>query len=139
MKSNPNHIFIDTNVLIGAWKKKKKDIECISYLTSLKGKKLYVSALSIAQLVSVFQKTKTNEQIKAIIQTLLHQFTVLSFTESDVRSIMQETAADLEDCIQYVISKKMKCAVFVTNNIKDYRTFADIQAIAPAKIRVIPK
>ena len=80
MKSNPNHIFIDTNVLIGAWAHKGKDIECISYLTSLKGKKLYVSALSIAQLVSVFQKTKTNEQIKAIIQTLLHQFTVLSFS-----------------------------------------------------------
>ncbi len=102
-------------------------------------KKLYVSALSIAQFVSVFQKTKTNGQIKAIIQTLLHQFTVLSFTESNVRSIMQETVADLEDCIQYVISKKMKCAVFATNNIKDYRPFADIQAITPAKIRVIPK
>lgn len=38
MKSNPNHIFIDTNVLIGAWAHKGKDIECICYPTSLKGK-----------------------------------------------------------------------------------------------------
>ncbi|GHV31908.1 hypothetical protein FACS1894177_07310 [Bacteroidia bacterium] len=37
---------------------------------------------------------------------------------------------------QYVISKKMKCAYFVTNNRKDYTSF-NLNVIVPQQIRSI--
>ena len=48
---NPNHIFVDTNVLIGAYSgdaRFQKDADCLHYLYSTKGKRLYISTLSVA-------------------------------------------------------------------------------------------
>ena len=139
MKQNTNHIFVDTNVLIGAWSGKKEDKDCLQYLFSLIGKKLYISSLSISQLASVFQKKMKNAEIKAIIEILTHRFSVLDFTKEDISNSLRETGADIEDNIQYVISKKKKCFTFVTNNIKDYRVFGDIQVLKPQNIRMIPR
>lgn len=136
---NVNHIFVDTNVLIGAWANKKDDKDCLQYLFSLKGKKLYTSSLSIAQLASVFQKKKTNADIRTIINDLMKKFSILSFTKDDIANSILETGADIEDNIQYTISKKMKCYTFVTNNTKDYRVFGDIFVLLPRNIRMIPR
>ena len=57
-KSNRNHIFIDTNIIIGAYlndKKYENEKRCWNYLTSLIGKQIFVSSLSIAQFVSTLQ------------------------------------------------------------------------------------
>ena len=66
---NPNHIFVDTNVLIGGYSGDpcfQKDAECLHYLFSLKGKRLYISTLSVAQLISTYQKRKSNDEIRRI-------------------------------------------------------------------------
>ena len=139
MKQNINHIFVDTNVLIGAWSGKKEDKNCLQYLFSLIGKKLYISSLSVSQLASVFQKKMNNAEIKSIIEILTHRFMILDFTKEDISNSLRETGADIEDNIQYVISKKKKCFTFVTNNIKDYRVFGDIQVLKPQNIRMIPR
>jgi len=136
---NVNHIFVDTNVLIGAWSNKKDDRYCLQYLFSLNGKELYISSLSVAQLASVFQKKKTNDEIRDILKELAHRFSILDFTKDDIAVSLKETGADIEDNIQYVISKKKKCYTFVTNNIKDYRVFGDIQVLKPKNIRMIPR
>lgn len=138
-KQNINHIFVDTNVLIGALSSKKHDKDCLQYLFSLIGKKLYISSLSIAQLTSVFQKKKTNKEITSIVTELLNRFTVLSFTKDDITASLAETGADIEDNMQYIVSKKMKCYTFVTNNIKDYRVFGDIQVLKPENVKMIPR
>ncbi len=60
---NPNHIFVDTNVLIGAYSgdaRFQTDSDCLHYLYSIVGKRLYASTLSVAQLISVYQKNITN-------------------------------------------------------------------------------
>ena len=69
---NPNHIFVDTNVLIGGYSgdpRFQKDTACLHYLYSLTGKKLYISTLSVAQLISTFQKKKSNDEIRRIVIT----------------------------------------------------------------------
>ena len=51
---NPNHIFVDTNVLIGAYSgdaKFQADSDCLHCLCSVVGKRLYISTLSVAQLI----------------------------------------------------------------------------------------
>ena len=64
---NSNHIFVDPNVLVGGYSgdaRFQKDEACLHYLYSLTGKHLYISTLSVAQLISVFQKKKPNDLLK---------------------------------------------------------------------------
>lgn len=133
---NKNHIFVDTNVLIGASVGTKKDSDCLHYLYGQNGKKLYTSSLAIAQLVSVLQKKKTNDEIRKLVNGFLHRFTILSFVDSDIPLALNTRILDIEDSIQYIISNKAHCCYFITNNIKDYRG-VDISPISPLKVRVI--
>ena len=137
MKPNENHIFLDTNVLIGAYSGCQADKKCLQYLYSLTGKKLYISTLSIAQLVSVFQKKQTNFQIKKIVKDLITKFTLIGFSDKDVEKSLELEGTDMEDNIQYVISKKFNCFYFITNNKKDYVNFFNIEVIIPQKISTI--
>jgi predicted nucleic acid-binding protein len=137
MRNNPNNVFIDTNVLVGAYGDNDTDKKCLQYLYSLKGKRLFISSLSVAQLVSIFQKKKTNREIKQIVQDLFCKFTIVSFVQKDIENAMRLEYSDMEDCIQYEISSKVKCGTFVTNNIKDYRVFTNINIMKPIKIRTI--
>ena len=136
---NKHNIFVDTNVLIGAYSDRLEDKNCLSYLYQLTGKRLFTSALSIAQLVSVFQKKKTNTEIKDIVSRIMAKFTVLSFVDKDIVNAMSKENCDMEDSIQYVISQKNKCLYFVTNNVKDYKNFANLCPVRSNAIRIIKK
>jgi len=139
---NPNHIFVDTNVLIGGYSgdpRFQKDAACLHYLYSLTGKKLYISTLSLAQLISTFQKKKSNDEIRRIVRELRHRFNVISFTANDIDEALNETGADIEDNVQYVLAMKQKCRIIITNNYKDYRLLLWIEATSPEKVRIIAK
>ena len=136
---NQNNIFVDTNVLIGNFANIQNDKQALKYLYELKGKRLFTSTLAIAQLVSVFQKTKPNEEIKTIVKKIQAKFDLLSFVESDITKAIEISTTDIEDNIQYIIGLKKKCFYFVTNNTKDYRDFADIIVLPPEEIRAIPR
>ena len=139
---NPNHIFVDTNVLIGGYSgdaKFQKDDDCLRYLFSLTGKRLYISSLSVAQLISVYQKKKSNEEIINVVRELQHRFNIIDFTAKDIDAALKETGADIEDNVQFVLAKKQRCYIVVTNNYKDYRFLQGIEVLRPAKIRKIPQ
>lgn len=139
---NPNHIFVDTNVLIGGYSgdsRFQKDAACLHYLYSLTGKKLYISTLSVAQLISTYQKKKSNDEIRRIVRELQHRFNVINFTAKDIDEALNETGADIEDNVQYVLAMKQKCRIIITNNYKDYRLLMWIEATSPEKVRIIAK
>lgn len=139
---NPNHIFVDTNVLVGGYSgdaKFQKDDDCLHYLFSLTGKRLYISSLSVAQLISVYQKKKSNEEITHVVRDLQHRFNIIDFTARDIDAALKETGADIEDNVQFALAKKQKCYIVVTNNYKDYRFLQGIEVLRPAKIRKIPQ
>ena len=139
---NPNHIFVDTNVLVGGYSgdvKYQKDDDCLRYLFSLTGKRLYISSLSVAQLISVYQKKKSNEEITHVVRDLQHRFNIIDFTAKDIDAALKETGADIGDNVQFVLAKKQKCYIVVTNNYKDYRFLQGIEVLRPAKIRKIPQ
>ena len=139
---NPNHIFVDTNVLVGGYSgdvRFQTDVECLHYLFSLVGKRLYISSLSVAQLISIFQKKKDNEEIVRIVRELQHRFNIIDFTAKDIDSALVTTGADIEDNVQFVLAKKQKCLIVITNNIKDYRFLQGIQVLRPSKVRKIPQ
>lgn len=132
-----NRIFVDTNVLVGAWSGKPDDERCLKYLFALKGKRLFISTLSIAQFVSIFQKKRNTAEIRAQVKYLQTKFNLVGFVEKDVDEALSENAADIEDSIQYTLSRKVRCLHFVTNNIKDYTGFFLLNVLKPSQIRQI--
>ena len=139
---NPNHIFVDTNVLIGAYSgdvRFQTDSDCLHYLYSIVGKRLYASTLSVAQLISVYQKKKTNDEIRSIVRELQHRFTIVNFTVKDIDEALIENGTDIEDNVQLVLARKQKCRVIITNNYKDYRLLLGAQIIKPSKVRTIAR
>ena len=137
-----NHIFVDTNVLVGGYSgdaRYKKDEACLHYLYSLTGKKLYIATLSVAQLISMFQKKKKNDEIVRIVRDLQHRFTVIDFTNRDIDAALVENGGDIEDNVQFVLAQKQKCSIIVTNNYKDYRLFYNISVVKPDEVRSIPQ
>ena len=139
---NPNHIFVDTNVLVGGYSgdaRFQKDTDCLHYLYSLTGKRLYVSTLSVAQLISMFQKKKKNDEIVRIVRDLQHRFTIIDFTARDIDAALVENGSDIEDNVQYVLARKQKCSIIITNNFKDYRLFFNVRVIKPERVRTIPQ
>ena len=149
---NPNHIFVDTrsnlfaclskNVLVGGYSgdaRFQKDEACLHYLYSLTGKRLYISSLSVAQLISTFQKKKTNDEIVRIVRDLQHRFNVIDFAARDIDAALVETGGDIEDNVQYVLARKQKCSIIVTNNFKDYCLFFNVRVIKPERVRSIPQ
>ena len=139
---NYNHIFVDTNVLVGGYSGKssfQKDADCLHYLFSLKGKKLYISTLSVAQLISMFQKKMKNDEIVRIVRDLQHRFNVIDFAARDIDAALVETGGDIEDNVQYVLARKQKCSIIITNNFKDYRLFYNISVVKPDDVRSIPQ
>ena len=139
---NYNHIFVDTNVLVGGYSgdaRFQKDADCLHYLYSLTGKKLYISSLSVAQLISMFQKKKKNDEIVRIVRDLQHRFNVIVFAARDIDAALVETGGDIEDNVQFVLARKQKCSIIVTNNYKDYRLFYNISVVKPDEVRSIPQ
>ena len=139
---NPYRIFVDTNVLVGGYSgdtRFQKDSDCLHYLYSLTGRQLFISTLSIAQLISVYQKKKSNEEITRIVCDIQHRFNVIDFTNRDIKAALVETGADIEDNIQYVLAVKQKCSIIITNNFKDYRLLQNVRAVRPERVRAIPQ
>ena len=139
---NPNHIFVDTNVLGGGYSgdaRFQKDEACLHYLYSLTGKRLYISSLSVAQLISTFQKKKKNDEIVRIVRDLQHRFNVIDFAARDIDAALVETGGDIEDNVQYVLARKQKCSIIITNNFTDYCLFFNVRVIKPARVRSIPQ
>ena len=101
---NQNHIFVDTNIIIGAYSNEMKFIkerQCWNYLTSLIGKKIYVSSLSIAQFVSTFQHHKINKMlIRDHVRNILTKVNIIDFTKDDIKRSLLVKENNLEDNIQ---------------------------------------
>jgi len=146
MKGNINytkdHIFVDTNVLIGAFAGLEKDKKCLSYLfgseIQKKKKRLYISSLSIAQFVATFQRKKVaDEEIRKHVKYLQSKFNVIEFTEKDIDEAIDFKLIDMEDAIQFILGKKLRCLYYITNNIKDYKDIYNISALKPTQVTSI--
>jgi len=135
---NKNHIFVDTNVLNGFYLNRTADVECLRYLFSLKGKRLFISSLSIGQFVAFFERRFSNDKVKDAIRYIFTKFTVIEFGEQDIQKSLLYNYGDMEDTIQYVIGTKLKCFYFVTND-KQFSAFWNIKALKSSEIRTIKK
>ncbi len=67
------------------------------------------------------------------------KFKIISFVDEDIKTALHLKGTDIEDNMQYAMAKKLKCFHFVTNNVKDYNLFDNIDVVLPAQIRKIDR
>jgi predicted nucleic acid-binding protein len=111
-----------------------EEIKIAKYLTDVRYENnLYISALSVAQTVSLIQsrKKKSKEEKRLEIdrlQELVKKFTIISLTEKEIANSFElynshSDFVDIEDIIQYSIAKKVKCDAIITHNKSDFAAF----------------
>ena len=127
-------VYLDTNVLMNYCSQQSEEIKIAKYLTDVRYENnLYISALSVAQTVSLIQsrKKKSKEEKRFEIdrlQELVKKFTIISLTEKEIANSFElynshSDFVDIEDIIQYSIAKKVKCDAIITHNKSDFAAF----------------
>lgn len=146
MRNNENHIFVDTNCIIAHLvdkyqllkKTEQRSSNALHFLRSRNGKKLFLSALTIAQVTAKLQPYIGTEKVIDEVSDLLQYFHIVEFNESDIQSaLVNPLSKDIEDLYQYEMSQKVKCFYVMTNNVKDFSALANIVAFTPSKVRKI--
>ena len=146
MRNNENHIFIDTNCLIGFLCEKynlsavsgTENTEALHYLHGMNGKKLYVSSLAIAQLTAKLQNKLNKNLLTEEIKQILHKFNIVEFNKKDIEEALNSPyAKDIEDLYQYKMSEKAKCLYLMTNNVKDFATLLNVIPFKPKQVRMM--
>ena len=147
MRNNENHIFIDTNCLIGSLCEKydlhaavvgKENTTALHYLSAMNGKKLYVSSLAVAQLTAKLQNKLNKDVLADEIRQILHKYNIIEFNRKDIEEALDSPyAKDIEDLYQYKMSEKAKCLYIMTNNTKDFATLLNVIPFKPKQVRMM--
>ncbi|MBO7568149.1 MAG: type II toxin-antitoxin system VapC family toxin [Bacteroidales bacterium] len=127
-------VYLDTNVLMNYCSQQNEEIKIAKYLTDVRYENnLYISALSVAQTVSLIQsrKKKSKEEKRLEIdrlQEFVKKFTIISLTEKEIANSFEmykshSDFVDIEDVIQYSIARKVKCDAIITHNKSDFAAF----------------
>lgn len=135
-------VYLDTNVLYNYCTQQDEDIKIVKYLTDVRhSPNLYVSALSVAQTVSIIQarknKSKETKHLEiSRLQEIVKKFTVVGLSEKEISNsfgLYNASAEqfDIEDVIHYFIVKKVKCNAIITHNKSDFSAFVgnDVKVI----------
>lgn len=129
-------IFIDTNVLIGAfsykfekYNKGAKDYKALQRI--LKRYACSTSVLSVAQTIS--SKAKKQDKVKSFFLEEFKHLDFLPVTKNDVLNAFNMEGKkkngeplDVEDNIQFVVARDNSCKVVLTNNIRDFENYPQI-------------
>jgi len=139
-------IYVDTNVLTNYFTKQANDVECLDYLFSKVRKEiLFTSSLAVVQTVSVLQTKKKNREAftreKAVEsgRQIYKKLSIIDLVGKDVENSFEQLNKDVEDNVHYVLSKKLKCNIIITNDTSDFAYFLDIVALSPKNMSSIRK
>ena len=133
-------IYVDTNVLINYCTEQSNDVKALQYVFSKRRKEvLFTSFLAVVQTITKLQsknkpykrKAYSREMTIKKLNEILPRFTVLDLSFSDIQAGFNHLNSDIEDNVHYVLSQKMKCNAVLTNNIKNFAFFKDVETIEP--------
>ncbi len=72
-------------------------------------------------------------------EKIYQKFSIIDLSAKDVKSGFEQQNNDVEDNVHYILSKKRKCNIIITNNISDFAYFWDVIALSPKNIAGIKK
>ncbi len=118
-------LFLDTNLLLDFVLDRKPfsdHTEEILMLKYTRKKRLFTSALSIANVAYVVRKAGKNPF--TTVEDLFEWVEVVNLTKVELKSAMKSTFKDFEDAIQYYSAQSIQADVIITRDIKDFATSA---------------
>lgn len=131
-------IYVDTNVLINYCTGQADDTEKLDYIFRTRRKEIvFTSSLALVQTISNLQTKKktreafTKEETEAAIKKINSKITAVNLTADDVAEGLQLEGRDIEDNVHFVLARKMKCEVILTNNTSDFSKFKSVKRISP--------
>ena len=131
-------IYVDTNVLINYCTGQAKDTDTLNYIFKHRRKEvLFTSSLAIVQTIANLQtKKKTRNAFSAeetidALDKIFSKFTILNLTADDIKSGYKLPSKDIEDNIHYILCRKGKCNAILTNNVKDFSAFNEVEILKP--------
>ena len=130
-------LYIDANVLRNYCTGQKADVECLNFLfEKRKRDKLFTSTFAIGQVLSAYQNRKgiTKEKTLEKGNFFLNKMSLIDFLEKDVKVSLELSGNDVEDNMHYILSKKKKCAIIITNDKNGFAEFKDVIVIKPTKL-----
>ena len=137
--TNLLNIYVDTNVLVNFCTNQENDTLALKYIFSKRNKnRLFTSSLSIVQTIANLQSKKktrgayTREKTIELLNSIIPKFTILDLSYNDIKEGFNAKNNDIEDSVHYVLSQKAKCNAIITNNVKDFVWFNDIETIMPS-------
>lgn len=127
-------IFLDTNVLIDVILKRDDYVSAAKVMALFVDSryKLYVSVLTMANIVYILRKEWKGDRLYDMLAHLSDILTVCSITDSDYNQALMLRAKDFEDALQYSSALSAQCDVIVTRNTKDFY-FSKLMVYTPAQ------
>jgi predicted nucleic acid-binding protein len=142
--NDSTRVFIDTNILINDFLyrhlQRTTGLEAHNALVSLKskGKQMYIAIFAILQVVSTLERARIDkEEVAKEVKRLTERYELVHLAQIDIENALSYQDLDLEDCIQYELSQKVKCFYILTDNVKDFRSFKNIVVVKAKKHKSI--
>jgi len=116
--------------------------QAMTYIRQQRHFNTFVADFSIAKMISLMDsvKVKKEKQIEEI-QSLVDKNSIVSLGGNLIKNTLEEFknnnfVKDMEDALQFTVSRKHKCTHIITFNKKDFEPF-DVQVVLPSKVRGI--
>lgn len=116
-------LFLDTNLLLDFVLDRKPFSDYTEEILQLKftqKRKLFTSALSIANIAYVVRKAGKNPF--EIVNQLFEWVEIVSLTKAELNSSVKSNFRDFEDAIQYYSAQSISADVIITRDVKDFVT-----------------
>ncbi len=125
---NIKKVFVDANVIIDTFDESRKEhntsIKAIEYLLSKEEIELYTSCDLITTVYYVLKKKSGKESIYDI-ESALDIYNLIPFSNYEIKEAINlmnknKNFKDLEDTLQYVLAKKERCDLILSNDKEFY-------------------
>lgn len=117
-------VLVDTNIILDLLAQREefyKDAQRLFTLADRKNVKLYISALSVANVNYILTKVQGKDTARRILIQFKVLVEVLPFDDKITELALASDFTDFEDAIQYYTALENGLDIIVTRNKKDYK------------------
>ena len=117
-------VLVDTNIILDLLAQREefyKDAQRLFTLADRKNVKLYISALSVANINYILTKVQGKDTARRILIQFKVLVEVLPFDDKITELALASDFTDFEDAIQYYTALENGLDIIVTRNKKDYK------------------
>lgn len=128
-------ILFDTNITVDILSNREPfcndSIDCYENAI-LRGDKIYISTVSVADVMYLTRKHFSNIQMQfKKVSDFLKTLRIAKVSKQDLMHAFSGSMSDFEDAVQAFCAKRHHIKYIVTRNVKDFK-FSPVEAIEPA-------